>query len=132
MKRLAGTMKLDLAQYSGIESFAKFRSALDPSTTRQLKSGERTVELLKQDVYQPRAVQEQIALLKINSEGLLEDLAVDQIREFEENCRETVNVKFDEEMDALAESGTLDDAFGEKLMQTAQTVMDQITAGEES
>ncbi|HLR31010.1 MAG TPA: F0F1 ATP synthase subunit alpha, partial [Fodinibius sp.] len=132
MKKLAGTMKLDLAQYRELEAFAKFGSDLDPSTQRQLKRGERTVELLKQDVYQPLAVQEQIALLKINSEGLLEDLAVDQIREFEENYLETVNVKFDEEMDALAESGTLDDAFGEKLMQTAQTVIDQITAGEES
>src|SRR5699024_1358093 len=132
MKKLAGTMKLDLAQYRELEAFAKFGSDLDPSTQRQLKRGERTVELLKQDVDQPLAIQEQIALLKINSEGLLEDLAVDQIREFEENYLETVNVKFDEEMDALAESGTLDDAFGEKLMQTAQTVMDQITAGEES
>lgn len=132
MKNLAGTMKLDLAQYRELEAFAKFGSDLDPSTQRQLKRGERTVELLKQDIYQPLAVQEQIALLKINSEGLLDELAVDQVQEFEENYLETVNVKFDDEMDSLAKSGKLDDEFGEKLMKTAQTIIDQMTVTDDS
>ncbi|MCW9707370.1 F0F1 ATP synthase subunit alpha [Fodinibius salsisoli] len=132
MKKLAGTMKLDLAQYRELEAFAKFGSDLDPSTQRQLKRGERTVELLKQDIYQPLSVQEQIALLKINSEGLLEELKVNQIREFEENYLETVNVKYADQMKALAESGKLGDDFGEKLMETATTVIDQITASDES
>jgi F-type H+-transporting ATPase subunit alpha len=132
MKKLAGTMKLDLAQYRELEAFAKFGSDLDPSTQRQLKRGERTVELLKQDVHQPLSVQEQIALLKINSEGLLEELEVDQIQEFGENYLETVNVKYDDEMKTLAESGRLDDEFGEQLIKTAKTVIDQITASDDS
>ncbi|SMO42911.1 F0F1 ATP synthase subunit alpha [Fodinibius sediminis] len=132
MKKLAGTMKLDLAQYRELEAFAKFGSDLDPATQRQLKRGERTVELLKQDIYQPLAVQEQIALLKVNSEGLLEALDVNQIQEFEATYLETVNVKFDEEMAALAESGKLDEAFGEKLLNTAKTVIDQITSADDS
>lgn len=132
MKKLAGTMKLDLAQYRELEAFAKFGSDLDPSTQRQLKRGERTVELLKQDIYQPLAVQEQIALLKINSEGLLEELAVNQIQEFEENYLETVNVKYSDKMADLADSGTLSDEFGKQLMETARTVIDQITAADDS
>lgn len=131
MKKLAGTMKLDLAQYRELEAFAKFGSDLDATTQRQLKRGERTVELLKQDIYQPLSVQEQIALLKINSEGLLDELKVDQISEFEENYLEMVNAKFDKEMKKLAETGTLSDEFGEKLMDTARTVIDQILAAQE-
>lgn len=131
MKKLSGTMKLDLAQYRELEAFAKFGSDLDPATQRQLKRGERTVELLKQDIYQPLAVQEQIALLKINDEGLLDELEINQVEVFEESYLETVNVKFDEEMAKLGETGKLDDQFGEKLIETARTVIDQITVTEE-
>ncbi|WP_445664850.1 F0F1 ATP synthase subunit alpha [Fodinibius sp. AD559] len=131
MKKLSGTMKLDLAQYRELEAFAKFGSDLDPATQRQLKRGERTVELLKQDIYQPRPVEDQIALLKINSEGLLDELDVDQIQEFEEEYIETVHVKFDDEMAELAKSGTLDDEFGDKLMDVAKTVIDQLNAAQE-
>lgn len=131
MKKLSGTMKLDLAQYRELEAFAKFGSDLDPSTQRQLKRGERTVELLKQDIYQPLAVQEQIALLKVNDEGLLDKLAVDQIEEFEQNYMETVNAKYDDEMKQVAQSGVLSDEFGEKLIDTAKTVIDQILATQE-
>jgi len=131
MKKLSGTMKLDLAQYRELEAFAKFGSDLDPATQRQLKRGERTVELLKQDIYEPRPVEDQIALLKINSEGMLDELEVDQIQEFEEEYIETVRVKYDDEMAELAASGTLDDEFGDKLMDVAKTVIDQIKATQE-
>jgi len=132
MKKLAGTMKLDLAQYRELEAFAKFGSDLDPATQRQLKRGERTVELLKQDLNQPLAVQDQISLLKINSEGLLDELDVDQIQEFEKEYLETVKVKFDAEMKALADSGKLSDEFGGKLMETARTIVDQLKAADNS
>ena len=132
MKKLAGTMKLDLAQYRELEAFAKFGSDLDPATQRQLKRGERTVELLKQDVYQPRRLPEQIALLKVNDEGLLDELKVKQIQEFEQNYLETINAKYDEEMKALSESGQLSDEFGKKLMKTAESVIDQIQAAQET
>lgn len=128
MKKLSGTMKLDLAQYRELEAFAKFGSDLDPATQRQLKRGERTVELLKQDVYQPRSVQQQIALLKMNSEGLLDELEVNQIQEFEKNYLETIGAKYDEEMSNLAETGTLSDEFAEKLIKSARTIIDQIQA----
>jgi len=132
MKKLSGTMKLDLAQYRELEAFAKFGSDLDPATQRQLKRGERTVELLKQDIYQPLPVQEQIALLKINTEGLLDQLDVDQIQEFEEEYLQRVNVKFDEEMKELGKSGKLDDEFGDKLSEIAKSVIEQIAATQEA
>lgn len=132
MKKLAGTMKLDLAQYRELEAFAKFGSDLDPATQRQLKRGERTVELLKQDVYQPRTLPEQIALLKVNDEGLLDELKVDQIQEFEQNYLETINAKYDKAMKDLSESGELSDEFGKKLMDTAESVIGQIQATQEA
>jgi F-type H+-transporting ATPase subunit alpha len=128
MKKLSGTLKLDLAQYRELEAFAKFGSDLDASTQAQLRKGERTVELLKQDVYQPLSVEKQIALLKINDVGLLDKLNVDQISEFEEQFLESIGLKFEKEMSELAESGTLSDEFGDKLVEVGKTVIDQISA----
>jgi len=132
MKNQAGTMKLDLAQYRELEAFAKFGSDLDAATQRQLKRGERTVELLKQGLNQPLSVQEQISVLKINSEGLLDDLEVSQIQEFEKEFLETVRVKYDDEMKALAKLGKLSDEFGDALMDTAESVINQIKAADNS
>ncbi|MCH2449081.1 MAG: F0F1 ATP synthase subunit alpha [Gracilimonas sp.] len=128
MKKLSGTLKLDLAQYRELEAFAKFGSDLDASTQAQLRTGERTVELLKQGEYQPLPVEQQIALLKVNDKGLLNKLEVSQISEFEEQFLETVGIKYEKEMDALASSGTLSDTFGEQLIEIANSVIDQITA----
>ncbi|MFO8030445.1 MAG: F0F1 ATP synthase subunit alpha, partial [Cyclonatronaceae bacterium] len=77
MKKLAGTLKLDLAQYRELEAFAKFGSDLDPSTQRQLSRGARTVEILKQGQYEPLPVANQIALLLANNKGVLEKLPLD-------------------------------------------------------
>ena len=74
MKKLSGTLKLDLAQYRELEAFAKFGSDLDPATQAQLRRGERTAELLKQNVYEPLPVEHQIVLLKVNDKGFLTNL----------------------------------------------------------
>ena len=132
MKKLSGTLKLDLAQYRELEAFSKFGSDLDPATQRQLKRGERTVELMKQGEYNPLPVEEQIALLKVNDEGLLDRLSIDQISEFEEMFLETINAKFSDEMDNLGSSGVLDDSFGEQLIETAESTIDQILAATEA
>lgn len=132
MKKLSGTLKLDLAQYRELEAFAKFGSDLDASTQAQLRKGERTVELLKQDVYQPLPVERQIALLKVNSVGLLDKLPVDIISEFEVQFLETILSKYSQEMQDLANSGILTDEFGSKVVDSASTVIDQILAGKEA
>ncbi|MEX0894279.1 MAG: F0F1 ATP synthase subunit alpha [Balneolaceae bacterium] len=128
MKKLSGTLKLDLAQYRELEAFAKFGSDLDATTQRQLKRGERTVELMKQGEYQPLPVQDQIALLKINNEGLLDSLPVSLIKEFEKNYLETIRAKYGKELKELSTSGVLKDEFGKKLIDSAQTIIDQLTA----
>jgi F-type H+-transporting ATPase subunit alpha len=128
MKKLAGTMKLDLDQYRELEAFAKFGSDLDPTSQRLIKRGKRSVELLKQDIHQPLSVQEEIALLKVNDEGILDQLNVDQIGDFESNFLETVNAKFEAQMAGLAKSGKLDDQFGEELVTLAKTITDRLKA----
>jgi len=131
MKKLSGTLKLDLAQYRELEAFAKFGSDLDAATQRQLKRGERTVELMKQGEYKPLPVEQQIALLKINNEGLLDKLTVGQIGEFEKMFVETIQAKYSKKMERLADTGTLDDAFGEELVRTAESTIDQLLAARE-
>jgi len=131
MKKLSGTLKLDLAQYRELEAFAKFGSDLDATTQRQLKRGERTVELMKQGEYKPLPVEQQIALLKINNEGLLDALPVTKIREFEDTYLETIGAKYSKKMQELSKSGVLSDDFGDELVESGQTVVDQILAAEE-
>lgn len=132
MRKLSGTLKLDLAQYRELEAFAKFGSDLDPATQAQLRRGERTAELLKQDVYQPLPVEREIVLLKINAEGLLDKLPVSKISEFQTQFLETVLTKYSKEMEALASSGLLSDEFGTEVVSTAKSVMDQILAAQEA
>ncbi len=132
MRKLSGTLKLDLAQYRELEAFAKFGSDLDPTTQAQLRRGERTAELLKQDVYQPLPVEQEIALLKVNDEGLFDNLAVEDIREFEAQFIETILVKHEKEMKELAKSGLLDDKLGASLIEIANTIIDQISAVHEA
>jgi F-type H+-transporting ATPase subunit alpha len=132
MKKLSGTLKLDLAQYRELEAFAKFGSDLDPSTQAQLRKGEHTVELLKQDVYQPLPVEKEIVLLKVNNAGLLDKLPVASISEFQTQFLETIGAKFSAEMSELANSGVLSDEFGYKIVETANSVIDQLVATEEA
>lgn len=132
MKKLSGTLKLDLAQYRELEAFSKFGSDLDAATQRQLKRGEITVELMKQGEYKPLSVDKQIALLKINSEGLFEKLPVSKMKEFEANYLETIGVKYSSKMETLRKTGVLDDDFGNELVATAKTTIDQILATSEA
>ncbi len=132
MKKLSGTLKLDLAQYRELEAFAKFGSDLDASTQAQLRKGERTVELLKQDVYKPLPVEQEIVLLKVNDVGLLDKLPVSGISEFQTQFLETVGAKYSQEMAALASSGVLSDEFGAQIVETANHVIDQLLAAKEA
>ncbi len=83
MKKVAGTLKLDQAQYRELEAFAKFGSDLDAATMSVLEKGKRNVEILKQGQFQPVTVGNQIAMIYLGTQGLLRDVPVDKIREFE-------------------------------------------------
>ncbi len=84
MRQIAGTLRLDLAQYRELAAFAQFGSDLDRATQLQLARGQRMVELLKQAQYVPLTVERQIAIIFAGTQGLLDDVPVDQVRPFEE------------------------------------------------
>jgi F-type H+-transporting ATPase subunit alpha len=83
MKKVAGTLRLDLAQYRELAAFAAFGSDLDEATQKQLSKGERLVEILKQAQYAPYSVIEQVAIIYAGTKGLLDTVPVDKIKEFE-------------------------------------------------
>jgi F-type H+-transporting ATPase subunit alpha len=84
MRQIAGKLRLDLAQYRELAAFAQFGSDLDKATLQQLARGQRMVELLKQGQYSPLVVERQIAIIFAGSQGLLDDLPVEQVQPFEE------------------------------------------------
>ena len=83
MKKVAGTLKIDQAQYRELEAFSKFSSDMDPITMMALDKGRKNNILLKQPQYQPMSVGEQVALLYCGTKGLLKDLKLDQVEEFQ-------------------------------------------------
>ncbi|MBN4659112.1 F0F1 ATP synthase subunit alpha, partial [Escherichia coli] len=83
-KKVAGTLRLDLASYRELEAFAQFGSDLDQATQAKLNRGARTVEVLKQDLNKPLPVEKQVAILYALTKGYLDDIPVADIRRFEE------------------------------------------------
>ena len=79
MKKVAGSLRLDLAQYRELAAFAQFGSDLDKSTQRQLTRGERMVEILKQDQYVPMTVEKQVSIIFAAGKGFLDDVPIDQV-----------------------------------------------------
>jgi F-type H+-transporting ATPase subunit alpha len=88
MKKVAGTLKLDLAQYRELEAFSQFGSDLDEATKRQLERGKRAVEVLKQLQYAPIKIENQVVTLYALTKGFMDDVAVDKIKEFESGLTE--------------------------------------------
>merc|ERR1712224_646290 len=85
MKKVAGTLKLDQAQYRELEAFAKFGSDLDAATTSIIEKGRRNVEILKQGLNEPMLVENQIAIIYCGTKGLLNEIPIDKIKSFEED-----------------------------------------------
>ena len=83
MKKVAGTLKLDQAQYRELEAFSKFGSDLDAATKSVLDKGSRNVEILKQGQFSPLRVEQQIAIIYCGTKGLLQSVAVNRVRDFE-------------------------------------------------
>lgn len=84
MKKVAGTLRLDLASYRELEAFAQFGSDLDKATQAKLNRGARTVEVLKQGLHEPLAVEKQVLILFTLTKGFLDDIAVEDVKRFEE------------------------------------------------
>jgi len=119
MKKVAGTLKLDQAQYRELEAFAKFGSDLDPTTLRVIQKGKRNVEILKQAENDPFAVEDQIAIIYAGSKNLLRDVPVDKVKEFEKDYLAFLNTKHREQLDTL-KAGKLTDEVTDTLVSVAK------------
>ena len=115
MKSVAGTLRLDLAQYRELEAFAKFGSDLDKATLSQLTRGERMVEILKQNQYVPMDVEKQIAIIFAASKGQLDDLDIEEISDFENELFEYLDANASDSLASIVNEGTISEDTGEKL-----------------
>jgi len=114
MKKVAGTLKLDQAQFRELEAFAKFGSDLDAATLNVIEKGRRNVEILKQAQNDPFTVEDQVAIIYAGSKNLLRDVPVDKIKEFETDYIEFLNAKHRGILDTL-KSGKLTDEVTDTL-----------------
>jgi F-type H+-transporting ATPase subunit alpha len=128
MKKVSGTLRLDLAQYRELEAFSKFGSDLDPATQRQLRRGERLVEILKQGQYAPVPVEEQVAIIYVAGQGLLDKVPVDRIRAFEKEFRERLEMKHADALASIRTTGVMSDEVAETLRKEATDLADLYTS----
>ena len=121
MKKVAGTLKLDQAQYRELEAFAKFGSDLDPATLSVIEKGKRNVEILKQAENNPYPVENQIAIIYAGSKNLLRNVPVEKVREFEKDYLEFLDAKHRDVLDQL-KAGKLTDEITDTLTNAAKEI----------
>ncbi|WP_150460164.1 F0F1 ATP synthase subunit alpha [Nesterenkonia ebinurensis] len=129
MKKVSGTLKLDLAQYRDMQAFAMFASDLDPATRAQLTRGEVQTELLKQPQYTPYPVEEQVVAIWAGSQGHLDDVEVGDVKRFEAEWIDYLKRKTDV-LTNIAASGKLEDDTVEALNSGIKEFKSQFQAGE--
>ncbi|MEK6571147.1 MAG: F0F1 ATP synthase subunit alpha, partial [Bacteroidota bacterium] len=115
MKRVAGRLRLDLAQYRELEAFARFGSDLDKTTQALLTRGSRLVELLKQGQFVPIPVEKQIAGIFIGTSGYLDGIPIEHVRRFEEEFLEMMERKHQDLLETIVQKKDLDEALTAKL-----------------
>ena len=121
MKKVAGTLKLDQAQYRELEAFAKFGSDLDAVTLNVIEKGKRNVEILKQNLNDPYTVENQTAIIYAGSKNLLRNVPVNKVKEFEKDYLEYLNNKNRDTLDAL-KAGKLTDEITDVLEAAAKEI----------
>ncbi|MFZ9970864.1 MAG: F0F1 ATP synthase subunit alpha, partial [Bacteroidia bacterium] len=127
MKKVAGTLKLDQAQYRELEAFAKFGSDLDAATKSVLDKGSRNVEILKQAQFSPRRVEQQVAIIFLGTSNLLRSVPVNKVREFETSYLEYLQAKHPDTMKALA-AGKIDDSISGVLREAGAEIAKTFSA----
>ena len=115
MKKVAGTLRLDLAQFRELEAFAKFGSDLDKATLAQLTRGERMVEILKQNQYVPMNIEHQVAIIYAGSQGILDDIPNEKVGEFEKGLLDHLDANHEEMLKTISSSGEISDETGKEL-----------------
>jgi len=121
MKKVAGTLKLDQAQFRELEAFAKFGSDLDPATLNVIEKGKRNVEILKQAENNPYPVENQIAIIFAGSKNLLRNVPVEKVREFEKDYLEYLDTKHRDVHDQL-KAGKYTDEISDTLTNVAKEI----------
>ncbi len=115
MKKVAGMLRLDLAQYRELETFAQFATELDPTTRAQIVRGQHLMELLKQEQYQPMAVEEQVVVIYAGIKGYLDDLPIDSVKKFEREFLEFMRSSHPEILKDIRETRDLTEQTEEAL-----------------
>ena len=128
MKKIAGTLRLDLAAFRELEAFAELGTDLDTTTQRQLNRGKRMVELLKQPQYSPFSFSDQVISIFAGTQGLLDDLPVDRVLEFEKAMLEHFSGEFPEIIDELTETGALSSELSAKVTEVIGNFKKQFLA----
>ncbi len=128
MKQVAGTLRLDLAQYRELAAFAQFGSDLDKATQQQLRRGERLVEILKQPQYQPLPMEKQVLIIYAGTRGHLDELPVEVLQEFERELYEFVEARHPDVFQELRDKQAIDDALDKKMASTIQEFIKEFKA----
>ncbi|MCI0531065.1 MAG: F0F1 ATP synthase subunit alpha [candidate division Zixibacteria bacterium] len=120
MKKVAGSLRLDLAQYRELAAFAQFGSELDDATRAQLTRGERMVEILKQEQFVPFPVEKQVMIIYVGTHGFLDDIPLPLVKKFESEFYAFIEKQYPDVPHTIASSKELDQKTAEKLDQAAQ------------
>jgi F-type H+-transporting ATPase subunit alpha len=115
MKQVAGTLRLDMAQFRELEAFAAFGSDLDAATQKQLTRGQRLVEILKQPQYQPLSGEKQVIILYAGTRGYLDNLPIDVLAKYEAGLYKFIEDRFPQVLEGLTEKQEITDDL-DKLM----------------
>jgi F-type H+-transporting ATPase subunit alpha len=129
MRQVAGSLRLDLAQYRELAAFAQFGSDLDKATLNQLNRGRRLVEVLKQPQYQPLAVEKQVVIIYAATIGFLDSVEVDQINAYETGLFQFLDTRRSQLLASLAEKKQIDDQIKADLNQALKEFGDTFAAG---
>ena len=121
MKKVAGTLKIDQAQFRELESFTKFGGDIDAVTARVIDKGRKNERLLIQPQYSPMQVEDEVAVIFCGTKGLLADVPLDKVKEFEKNFLQLVHARYPEAMEAI-KAGKLDDDTAAKLTDAAAEI----------
>jgi len=120
MKSVTGSLRLDLAQYREMESFAQFGTDLDKATMSQLERGKRLVEVLKQDQYVPMSVEKQVLILQVASSGLLDDVSVDKLKVFEKELFSYIEIHAKQILEDIANKQEMNDEMKAQIKEITE------------
>jgi len=115
MRKVAGSLRLDMAQYRELEAFAQFGSDLDKATQRQLNRGRRLVEILKQPQYQPMPAEKQVMILFAGTFGYLDEVPIESVSEYEKQMLEFMSAKHPEILKEIKEKAIINEALEDKM-----------------